>query len=302
MEQCQEVILSDTSVPGEGEHKMMDKIRSLQQLPNYDPNTRHVFYGADADLIMLSLLTHEPHFMIIREEHVVKKVKQGGIQRIDISKTNNFQLLHISMLREYMFLEYRPLAGKMKMRFDLERIIDDFVFFCFFIGNDFLPSLSALDISEGSLDNLIKFYKNCLPSMTDYITDHGFISWDVAQPFIALLGSHEHQVFINRVKHLDEKYRDVHNLVTFDETAKAQIGYAAKEDPQRAFNRKVKEAMRKKKEAKIKKLRQKKKEKNYKKFLLLKKFAEDEDQSKQDGDDFIKTQSLIKKFKDLRVT
>ena len=43
----------------------------------------------------------------------------------------------------------------MHMRFDLERVIDDFVFFCFFIGNDFLPSLSALDISEGSLDSLI---------------------------------------------------------------------------------------------------------------------------------------------------
>ena len=90
--------------------------------------------------------------MIIREEHVVKKVKQGGVQRIDISKTNNFQLIHISLLREYLFLEYKVLAPKMRMRFDLERIIDDFVFFCFFIGNDFLPSLSALDIGEGSLD------------------------------------------------------------------------------------------------------------------------------------------------------
>ena len=57
------------------------------------------------------------------------------------------------------------------MRFDLERIIDDFVFFCFFIGNDFLPSLSALDISEGSLDHLINFYKKSLPSMKVYIVD-----------------------------------------------------------------------------------------------------------------------------------
>lgn len=47
----------------------------------------------------------------------------------------------------------------LQMAFDLERIIDDFVFFCFFIGNDFLPSLSALDIAEGSLDSLIDLYK-----------------------------------------------------------------------------------------------------------------------------------------------
>lgn len=64
----------------------------------------------------------------------------------------NFQLIFINLLREYFELEYKDLSPKMKIKFDLERIIDDFVFFCFFIGNDFLPSLSALDISEGSLD------------------------------------------------------------------------------------------------------------------------------------------------------
>lgn len=72
----------------------------------------------------------------------------------------------------------------MKIKFDIERIIDDFVFFCFFIGNDFLPSLSALDISEGSLDYLIDFYKKCLPSMDAYITEVGKIYWDRAEPFI----------------------------------------------------------------------------------------------------------------------
>ena len=57
-----------------------------------------------------------------------------------------------------MHLEFSQIATKLKFKFDLERIIDDFVFFCFFIGNDFLPSISALDISEGSLDTLIDFY------------------------------------------------------------------------------------------------------------------------------------------------
>jgi len=78
------------------------------------------------------------------------------------------------------------------MAFDLERVIDDFIFFCFFIGNDFLPALSALDIGEGSLDHLINFYKKLLPEMTGYITDQGQIYWDRAEPFIALLGKHEH--------------------------------------------------------------------------------------------------------------
>lgn len=170
---CEKVLLSDTSVPGEGEHKMMDYIRTLKANPKYDPNTRHCFYGPDADLIMLSLVTHEPHFMIVREEVEKRNSQFAGVQRMEVKNNPWLQLIHISVLREYFMFEYREIAPQMKMRFDLERIIDDFIFFCFFIGNDFLPSLTTLDIFEGSLDHLINYYKLCLPQMTDYITLNG---------------------------------------------------------------------------------------------------------------------------------
>ncbi|CAG8482069.1 11267_t:CDS:10 [Paraglomus occultum] len=195
-----EVILSGHEVPGEGEHKIMEYIRTAKAQPDYNPNVRHCLYGLDADLIMLGLLSHDPHFALLREEVTFgpRKKKKGGVE------SQNFYLMHISLLREYLDLEFSALRDLLPFDYDLERIIDDFVLLALFIGNDFVPHLPKLHIAEGALGLMFKVYKRILPEAGGYINDGGTLDMERLELMFKELSQFEREVFEN--DHDDSKW------------------------------------------------------------------------------------------------
>mmetsp|Transcript_85743 Transcript_85743/g.223004 ORF Transcript_85743/g.223004 Transcript_85743/m.223004 type:complete len:1204 (-) Transcript_85743:112-3723(-) len=157
------VVLSGPDEPGEGEHKIMDYIRTSKAQPGYAANLRHCLYGLDADLIMLALASHEPHFALLREEVVFGKRVTEDVEKRTVTSKDRFQLLHVSLLREYLELEFKPPQGTpLPFVFNLERLIDDVILFCVLVGNDFLPSLPFAEIGEGGLDDFFTVYKEHL--------------------------------------------------------------------------------------------------------------------------------------------
>lgn len=65
----------------------------------------------------------------------------------------------------------------MKVEYDLNRIIDDFIFLCFFVGNDFLPRIYSFQIRLGSLEKLVDSFKEFLVETDDYLHKRGTMNW-----------------------------------------------------------------------------------------------------------------------------
>ena len=189
-----EIVLSGHEVPGEGEHKIMEYIRLAKAQPDYDANIRHCLYGLDADLIMLGLLSHDPHFSLLREEVTFGRANQKKSKELE---HQNFYLMHLCIVREYLELEFQELKEPEALGFpyDMERVIDDFILMAFFVGNDFLPNLPNLHINEGALALMFKVYKAVLPKAGGYINERGVINLERLALLLEDLSNVEYRFF-----------------------------------------------------------------------------------------------------------
>lgn len=142
-----EFVVSDASVPGEGEHKLIPYLRKIGKLPD----EKIVIYGMDADLIMLSLSTFMDNIYLLREKDNVRSQFGNVVE-------SSFGLLNVDTFRK------KIVAG-----FDINvpgisenQLFSDYVFIGFFLGNDFVHCIPSLEIRFGGYDRIMGIYRRIL--------------------------------------------------------------------------------------------------------------------------------------------
>jgi len=171
------VILDGSGLAGEGEHKIMTEIRKRRKLGVYDQS---IVYGLDADLIFLSTL-NDPDIVLVRENGFFDKENsfKSPYLYLDIRALSDIivevmspcsSLDHIKdMGIKNMVADYTDYTEAKTSHNDSRRLLVDYAYICYFLGNDFLPRLPCLRIRDDSLNDLIVFYKIVSWKFGDYL-------------------------------------------------------------------------------------------------------------------------------------
>jgi 5'-3' exonuclease len=194
------VFVAAPDEPGEGEHKLYAHMR---ENPHQRPDETSAVYGLDADLLMLSLL----HLQVCPSLYVFREAPQFG----SITKT---LLEESTKPDEPLFLDIakmgRSIVSSMKCSTgDDPHRLQDYVFICFFLGNDFLPHFPSMNIRTHGIDVLLEVYRQEIGSkINTYLLSkekEPKIQWKQLSRFIKTLAKCEHE-WLHREYTVREKW------------------------------------------------------------------------------------------------
>jgi len=206
-------MISTSDEVGEGEHKLFEFIRENPEL--HDSNTRSIVYGLDADLIMLSInhLPVCPNIYLFRETpHFIQSIDRS----LEPDKT---YLLDIPLLVEQIRNEMSGFVedGEESDGMDVN-IVYDYIFICFFLGNDFMPHFPSINIRTGGVHKMMNAYKATFGTSLGvggkdkYLTDGKKINWKNVRTMVDFLAKNEVGFLKEELKMRDK--RENHNLPT----------------------------------------------------------------------------------------
>ena len=149
------IIYSSYEERGEGEHKILQYMKK-----NYKEEKKtHVIYGLDADLIFLALSSNMNLIYLLREQ------TQFGKKHLSNDKTKKDPINDVSEQLTYVSIDNSRQTFNSYFKLRLDKLededidfIDDFVFLCYFLGNDFIPHIPTISIRHDGIETLLDAY------------------------------------------------------------------------------------------------------------------------------------------------
>ena len=160
-----QIIVTPSIDPGEGEHKLYEHIRNHISIAD-----TVAVYGLDSDLIMLSIF----HLKYCKNIYIFREAPEfaNSIIKIDTTSVKLPLFLNIDLLVKSIIKEMDCKCP------DIHRA-NDYVFLCFFLGNDFLPHFPALNIRTNGIQILLDTYRMFIGNKPDrfLISKNQRIEW-----------------------------------------------------------------------------------------------------------------------------
>ena len=198
------VIYSSYLSPGEGEHKLLQFIRN-NQLNNNDYS--YVIYGLDADLIFLALSTNSNKMYLLRESNEINNDSSDILNYVSIN------IMREAIINTVTTFYTNKYSQNVMINFENNNIINDFIFMCYFLGNDFLPHIPSLDIHQNGIEYLINNY---IDTIYEIFTEYNIIQYLILsckkinliflEKLLKKLSLKEEEILINNISYKKNIY------------------------------------------------------------------------------------------------
>ena len=204
----EELILSGSDEAGEGEHKIFKFIRDNKS-PQFSQET-HVIYGLDADLIMLTLnhLYISDNLYLFRETpHFIAQIDSS----LEADRLYNLDVPRLSIAIANEMGKHRVIDKHNKY------IINDYIFLCFMLGNDFMPHFPSINIRSHGIEILLTTYRNVIGNSRFFLTKDKNINWNQLRKLFNELKKNELTYLQNEHRSRDYYEKRELSTKTFDE-------------------------------------------------------------------------------------
>jgi 5'-3' exoribonuclease 1 len=216
----QEVIVSGSDEYGEGEHKLFAFLRDTAnpQHPHYQrirPDESVFVYGLDADLIMLSLnhLPLFPNIYLFREtpdfvQSLDRDLEPNAHYYLDIPALS---LVIADEMNGRLSSYHQTPPSQSQSPSPVP--VHEYIFLCFFLGNDFLPHFPALNIRTGGIHKLLQTYQSTIGEKGKYFLDTTTttsttsIRWNDIRAWLTVLANQEETYLVEEAKQRAKKSR-----------------------------------------------------------------------------------------------